>query len=148
LQEIQEAFQKESAADYPIVSRNQKFRHFRGGLIDFFTSLIEQISASGALTKQPAMIESIEVWATAMSSSTLRPFRHTATTINLCILTALCGTMSDLERNVNNSTKLLEAEKSKSRKNAGRIKSLEQDIAQLQEVQSFLEDHISDIYES
>ncbi|KAF3923412.1 hypothetical protein ABW21_db0206241 [Orbilia brochopaga] len=148
LEDIQEIFQKESSVEYPIASRAQKYRRYRACLTAFFAELISHISASGVLTGDPALIENMQIWITAMSSSPLRPFRHTSTAINLSIMTALCGTMTDIEKTINNTTKQLESEKSKARKNAGRIKSLEATIAEVQESQEFLADQISDIYES
>ncbi|KAJ6260497.1 hypothetical protein Dda_4723 [Drechslerella dactyloides] len=148
LEDIQEIFQKESSVEYPIASRSQKFRRYRTCLTAFFAELINHISASDVLTSDPALIENMQIWITAMSSSPLRPFRHTSTAINLSIMTALCSTMSDIEKTVNNTTKQLESEKSKSRKNAGRIKSLEAAIDEAQASQEFINDQITDIYES
>ncbi|KAF3914923.1 hypothetical protein ABW20_dc0108274 [Dactylellina cionopaga] len=148
LEDIQEIFQKESSVEYPIASRSQKYRRYRTCLTAFFTELINHISTSGVLTSDPALIENMQIWITAMSSSPLRPFRHTSTAINLSIMTALCGTMADIEKSINNSTKQLESEKSKARKNAGRIKSLESTINEAQENQEFVTDQINDIYES
>ncbi|EPS44746.1 hypothetical protein H072_1276 [Dactylellina haptotyla CBS 200.50] len=148
LEDIQDVFQKESSVEYPIASRAQKYRRYRTCLTSFFSELINHISASGVLTSDPALIENMQIWITAMSSSPLRPFRHTSTAINLAITTALCATMADIEKSINNSTKQLESEKSKSRKNQGRIKSLESQINEVQENQEFVTDQISDIYES
>ncbi|KAK6505144.1 hypothetical protein TWF481_007065 [Arthrobotrys musiformis] len=148
LEDIQEIFQKESSVEYPIASRAQKYRRYRHCLNAFFSELINHISTSGALTGDPALIENLQIWITTMSSSSLRPFRHTSTIINLAIMTALCGTMADIEKSINNSTKQLESEKSKARKNAGRIKSLESSINETQENQEFVTDQINDIYES
>ncbi|KAK6543090.1 hypothetical protein TWF694_007013 [Orbilia ellipsospora] len=148
LEDIQEIFQKESSVEYPIASRAQKYRRYRTCLTSFFSELISHISASGVLTSDPALIENMQIWITAMSSSPLRPFRHTSTAINLSIMTALCSTMADIEKSINNSTKQLESEKSKARKNQGRIKSLESQINEVQENQEFVTDQISDIYES
>ncbi|KAK6345197.1 hypothetical protein TWF718_007124 [Orbilia javanica] len=148
LEDIQEIFQKESSVEYPIASRAQKYRRYKPCLTAFFYELINHISTSGVLTSEPALIENLQIWITTMSSSPLRPFRHTSTAINLSIMTALCGTMADIEKSINNSTKQLESEKSKARKNAGRIKSLESTINEAQENQEFVTDQINDIYES
>ncbi|KAK6360644.1 hypothetical protein TWF730_006780 [Orbilia blumenaviensis] len=148
LEDIQDIFQKESSVEYPIASRAQKYRRYRACLTAFFYELINHISTSGVLTSEPALIENLQIWITTMSSSPLRPFRHTSTAINLSIMTALCGTMADIEKSINNSTKQLESEKAKARKNAGRIKSLESTINEAQENQEFVTDQISDIYES
>ncbi|KAK6520516.1 hypothetical protein TWF506_000768 [Arthrobotrys conoides] len=148
LEDIQEIFQKESSVEYPIASRAQKYRRYRSCLTAFFYELINHISTSGVLTGDPALIENLQIWITTMSSSPLRPFRHTSTAINLSIMTALCGTMADIEKSINISTKQLESEKTKARKNAGRIKSLESTINEAQENQEFVTDQISDIYES
>ncbi|KAF3932901.1 hypothetical protein ABW19_dt0210609 [Dactylella cylindrospora] len=148
LEDIQEILQKESSVEYPIASRAQKYRRYRTCLTAFFLEFINHISTSGVLTGEPALIENLQIWITAMSSSPLRPFRHTSTAINLAIMTALCGTMADIEKTISNTTKQLDSEKSKARKNQGRIKSLEQSINEVQENQEFITDQISDIYES
>ena len=134
--------------DYPIISKRPEFRGFRKTLFDFLHSLLEHITAKELLYTDPALIENIQVWTIAMSSSTLRPFRHTSTIISFNILTTLCDTASELRKSIVNATRQLEAENKKNKKNQGRIKALEEKISEGEERRDSVEVVIKDIFDA
>lgn len=83
-----------------------------------------------------------------MSSSTLRPFRHTSTVITFNILTTLCDTASELRKSIVNATRQLEAENKKAKQNQGRIKSLEDKVNEGEQRRDFVENVIKDIFDA
>lgn len=148
LSQIQEVFQKAQSPDYPIISKRPEFRGFRKTLSKFLHSLLEHITAKELLYTDPALIENIQVWTIAMSSSTLRPFRHTSTIISFNILTTLCDTASELRKSIVNATRQLEAEHKKNKKNQGRINALEEKISEGEERRDSVEMVIKDIFDA
>ncbi|KAF8421022.1 hypothetical protein EV426DRAFT_610370 [Tirmania nivea] len=148
LSQIQEVFQKAQSPDYPIISKRPEFRGFRKTLSNFLYSVLEHITAKELLYTDPALIENIQIWIIAMSSSTLRPFRHTSTIISFIILTTLCDTASELRKSIVNATRQLEAESKKNKKNQGRIKALEEKISEGEERRDAVEAVIKDIFDA
>ena len=89
LTDLQEEYQAQKITDYPLISKTRGTVFSRATMTGFFHSLIATVHASGLLYNDIALIENIQVWVTTMSSSGIRPFRHTATVISLAIATAL-----------------------------------------------------------
>jgi cohesin complex subunit SA-1/2 len=75
------------------------------------------------LSADPSVLDKIQRWVFSLSSTTFRPFRHTATVISLGFITTLCEIYAKLNKAHDNSNVALEKEK-KGKKNA-RIKELE-----------------------
>lgn len=150
LSTIQEEFanQPQPSADYPIISKRPEFKKLRNQISTFFTSLIAHIEANGMLYQETHPIEALQIWTTAMSSSTLRAFRHTSTFISLGIVTNLSEIAADQRRMNVTTQKQLDAENGKARKNQGRITSLTQKVKEAGEKISAVESVIKDIFES
>ncbi|KAI5810915.1 hypothetical protein DFH27DRAFT_996 [Peziza echinospora] len=148
LSQIQDVFKKQQSPDYPIISKRPEFRGFRKRLSDFMQSLIAHITARELLYTDPALIENIQVWITAMSSSSLRPFRHTSTIISFHILTTLCDTASELRKANIIATRQVEAEDKKGKKNQGRIQALEEKLKEGEERKEIVEGVIKDIFDA
>ena len=75
------------------------------------------------LSADPSVLDKIQRWVFSLSSTTFRPFRHTATAISLGFITTLCEIYAKLNKAHDTSNAALEKEK-KSKKSA-RIKELE-----------------------
>ena len=122
-------------------------------LLSFFDNLVGHWHAASLFYTDSALIESVQVWTSAMSSSGLRPFRHTSTAISLALVTALCTHVKETTGIVSGLTKSLEAENkpkkpNAGRPNAGRIKDYEARIEEAQNKVSVLEGVISEIVDS
>ncbi|KAF8474020.1 hypothetical protein BDZ91DRAFT_779776 [Kalaharituber pfeilii] len=148
LSQIQDHFSKQQSPDYPLISKRPEFRGFRKSLFDFLQALIKHIAAKELLYTDPPLIENIQIWIIAMSSSTLRPFRHTSTIISFNILTTLCDIASDLRKSIVIATRQLDAENKKSKKNQGRIKALEEKLNEGEERRDSVEVVIKDIFDA
>ena len=131
-----------------MISKRPEFRGFRKMLSEFLNSLIQHLAAKELLYNDPALIENIQVWIIAMSSSTLRPFRYTSTTICFNIVTTLCDIASELRKSTVTATRQLDAENKKSKKNPGRIKALEDKIQEGEERRGSVEAIVKDIFDT
>src|SRR5205814_1890584 len=135
LAEIQEAYKQVPAVlhstdfqtnprEYPLIATKKTlYRKFPKRLQEFFRRLLQKISAKGMLSADPSVLDKIQRWVFSLSSTTFRPFRHTATAISLGFITTLCEIYAKLNKAHDNSNAALEKEK-KSKKSA-RIKELE-----------------------
>ena len=84
-----------------------------------------------------------------MSSSAIRPFRHTATVISLTILSALCDVAVEVTEGLATTRRQLDGEKKKKgRVNAGRVTALEKKIVESNQKYEAVETVIRDIFET
>ncbi|KAK9354142.1 STAG domain-containing protein [Lipomyces doorenjongii] len=148
LAQIQDVFGKKKVSDYPLVSKRLEFKKFRSHLVDFFAAFIDKGAERETLYEDDSLMESIQIWITAMSSSTLRPFRYTATTVGLSILTALCNAAADIAKATGRSTKLLEKEKSKPRPAVAKVQKLQATVDGYAQKTETLENLISDLFDT
>ncbi|EKJ75721.1 hypothetical protein FPSE_04103 [Fusarium pseudograminearum CS3096] len=89
LADLQSVYQEQEITDYPLISRTKQSRSFRDVLITFFENLIVNMHQNNLMYRDEFLIENLHAWLASMSSSSLRPFRHTATTISLAVQSAL-----------------------------------------------------------
>ena len=130
LGDIQEEYQALKPTDYPLISKAKGNASFRSTLCGFFATLISTCHAAGLLYSDLALLENIEVWVHTMSSSTLRPFRHTATVIALTIGNTLCTVAADIAENAARTVRQKEGEQKKKSVNKERVKALEAKVAE------------------
>ena len=130
LTDLQDEYQAQKITDYPLISKTKGNTAFRSTMTGFFEKLIATCHASGLLYSDLAIIENIDVWVSTMSSSAIRPFRHTATVISLAIATALCKVANELTENTAKTTRQKEGEQKKKSVNKGRVKEFETKIAE------------------
>ncbi|CAM1508413.1 Fc.00g052610.m01.CDS01 [Cosmosporella sp. VM-42] len=100
--DLQSVYQEQQITDYPLISRAKSTRSFRDLLVTFFQSLIELLHDSDVMYKDQTLIENLHAWLASMSSSSLRPFRHTATTIALAVQSGLVEVADTLDRRISN----------------------------------------------
>lgn len=130
LGDIQEEYQALKPTDYPLISKVKSSASFRSSLSGFFATLISTCHAAGLLHSDLAILENIEVWVHTMSSSTLRPFRHTATVIALTIGSTLCTVAADIADNAAKTMRQKEGEQKKKSVNKERVRALEAKIVE------------------
>lgn len=87
--DLQSVYQEQQITDYPLISKARSTRSFRDLLVTFFHTLISLVHEADVMYKDATLIENLHAWLASMSSSTLRPFRHTATTIALSVQSGL-----------------------------------------------------------
>ena len=129
LTDIQEEFQADKITDYPLISKGKGNASFRSTMVDFFDTLIKTCHASGLLYSEVTLYENLDLWVSTMSSSSIRPFRHTATVISLAMGSALCTVANDLAESAAKTRRQKEGEQKKKSVNKERIKGFEARIA-------------------
>ena len=148
LTDLQEEFQAQKITDYPLVSRARNTTFSRAIMTDFFQSLVTSAHVKGLLYSDMALLENIQVWVTTMSSSGIRPFRHTATVISLAMASALCGLMRDLVDNIATTTRQKDSERRKKSVNKGRISALLTKVVGIEKKKDMVESWLKDIFDT
>ncbi|OAA64641.1 nuclear cohesin complex subunit [Niveomyces insectorum RCEF 264] len=113
LTELQSIYEDQKITDYPLVAKLRSTRSFRELLVQFFHAFINVLHETEMLYQQPELMENVVRWVASLSSSTLRPFRHTATTVALAMLAALVDVAQKLDERINKMTLQVENQKSR-----------------------------------
>ncbi|KAL6855746.1 hypothetical protein J3F83DRAFT_753342 [Trichoderma novae-zelandiae] len=100
LVDLQSVYQEQQIVDYPLIARAKATRSFRDLLINFFQALITLLHETDVMYKDVDLVDNLHAWLASMSSSPLRPFRHTATTISLAVQSGLVNVASILDRRI------------------------------------------------
>ncbi|KAI0396145.1 hypothetical protein F5Y17DRAFT_420505 [Xylariaceae sp. FL0594] len=146
LTELEEAYEQTSISDYPLISRVKSSKNFRDLLVGFFASLVSVLHESDLIYKDEEVWDTIQRWVGIMSSSALRPFRHTATTLGLSMLTALIEAMARLEKRITKSNQALQTESRRRDKNAGLVVNIQKNLDGAKENREFLDEKARDLY--
>jgi cohesin complex subunit SA-1/2 len=148
LSQIQDAFSNQQIAEYPLTSKKPAFRKFRPNLSSFIEALIATVVSQNLVITDPALLENMQVWITAMSSSTLRQFRHTSTVLALDMVSHLSKSARDLRRTVGSTNRQLESEQKKTPQNDARIEALSEKLKESEEKREAIENVIKDIFDT
>ncbi|OBT76960.1 hypothetical protein VF21_04167 [Pseudogymnoascus sp. 05NY08] len=149
LNEIQDEHKEKNVADYPLISKAKSSHAFKVCLTDFFESLMGLMHSTTVLYEDIALIENIHLWITSMSSSFLRPFRHTATVIALACATGLCEVAKSQVQNTADMLTLMEKEeKLGSKANKGRLATYQKNIDKGKQHRETSEGTIKDFFDT
>lgn len=148
LTDLQDEYQRKKPTDYPLISKARGSNSFRSTLTGFFHSLISTAHAAGILYSDMAMIENIEVWVTTMSSSAIRPFRHTATVISLAIGTTLCGLATENAESIAKTMRQKEGEQKKKTVNKDRVAALQAKVGEGERKRAATESILTDLFDT
>ncbi|KAL1861495.1 hypothetical protein VTK73DRAFT_7069 [Phialemonium thermophilum] len=148
LADLQNVYAEEGITDYPLISRTKTTRSFRELLVGFFKSLVNVMHETEVLYKDDALMENIARWVASMSSSTLRPFRHTATTVALAMETALVEVAKKLDGRITKTTQQIEAEKKRKGKNKDRLAAVQKDLDEATRNREICQDQIKDFFDT
>ena len=148
LTDLQEEFQSQKITDYPLISKARNTTFSRAVMTEFFQSLVTSAHAKGLLYSDVALLENIQVWVTTMSSSGIRPFRHTATVISLAIASSLCGLMRDIVDNIATTTRQKDSERKKKSVNKGRVSALQTKVDEMEKKKDMVESGLKDIFDT
>jgi len=147
LTDIQDEFQAQKITDYPLISKAKGNAGFRSTMTGFFETLINACHASGLLYSDTALYENLDLWISTMSSSAIRPFRHTATVISLSMGSALCSVANDLAENAAKTTRQKEGEQKKKSVNKDRVKALEAKITEDGNKRTLVIDNVQQLFD-
>ena len=145
--DIQDEFQAQTITDYPLISKGKGNASFRSILTGFFETLINTCHASGLLYSDAALYENLDLWVSTMSSSAIRPFRHTATVVSLAMGSALCSVANDLAESAAKTTRQKEGEQKKKSVNEERVRGLEAKIAEEGRKRTLIIDNVQQLFD-
>ena len=148
LTDLQDEYQNGKITEYPLISKAKGNTSFRHTMTGFFHSLISTAHAAGILYSDLAMIENIEVWVTTMSSSAIRPFRHTATVISLAIGTTLCGLATENAESIAKTMRQKEGEQKKKTVNKDRVAALQAKVGEGERKRATTESILTDLFDT
>ena len=148
LTDLQEEYHRLKITDYPLTSKAKGNASFRSTMTGFFHSLITTAHAAGVLYRDAALLENLQVWVTSMSSSAIRPFRHTATVISLAIGTTMCGLAADIADNIAKTMRQREGEQKKKNVNKERVAVFQAKVADEQNKRAAAETILEDIFQT
>lgn len=148
LSDLQDEYQAQKITDYPLIAKSKGNASFRSTLTGFFSALIKAAHVSALLYNDLALIENIQAWVTTMSSSAIRPFRHTATVISLAITSTLCNTANGIADSAAMTMRQMEGEKKKKSVNKGRVAALQEKITEGDKKRETLEGIIKDFFDT
>ncbi|KAK3325693.1 UreD urease accessory protein-domain-containing protein [Apodospora peruviana] len=148
LADLQNVYADVSITDYPLISRAKTTRPFRDLLIGFFKSLVTVMHETDVLYKDATLMENIARWVASMSSSTLRPFRHTATTVALAMEAALVDVAKKLDDRITRMTQQIESEKARKGKNKERLVATQKLLDEANQNREMCQEQIGDFFET
>ena len=131
LTDLQDEYQQQKPADYPLISKAKGMASYRTTMTGFLETFIQTCHTTGRLYSDLSIIENIEIWVSTMSSSSIRPFRHTATVASLTIGNEMCRVAAAISENNAKTLRQKEGEQKKKNANKQRIKELSDKIADL-----------------
>lgn len=147
LTELEEAYEQTSISDYPLISRTKSSKNFRELLVGFFDSLVTLLHETETIYHDEELLDNIQRWVGIMSSSALRPFRHTATTVALSMLTALIGAMKQLDDRITRLNQSLQAESNRRGKNKALTEDIQKTADSAKENHEFIDAKVKDLFD-
>ena len=149
LADLQEEYQALKLTDYPLISK-AKGKTFSADLLnEFFAALVASAHSSGILYSDLAMSEHISTWIGTLSSTSLRPFRHTATAASMAMATALCDVVNEINDDISTTMRQRGSElKSKKKVNQSRVQAMDQTIQENEHKKTVVENWLRDIFDA
>ncbi|KAJ5697944.1 hypothetical protein N7488_011628 [Penicillium malachiteum] len=148
IKDLQAIYQKQGFSDYPLISREKKYRAFQPALEEFIVALIQTLHHSSVMYTDEPLMENLTIWVSTMSSSHCRPFRHTATIVALSIMNTLCTIAQEVTTTLTTSRKQLETEKKKKTVNKGRVDAIQTATTENEKKAQYLDDMIQDYFDA
>jgi len=121
---------------------------FRTTLVGFFSHLFMAIHESGLMYEDTDILLTIHVWLAPLSSSTSRPFRHTATLIALTVMNAFCMVIKKEVETAAQALRQLEGEKKKKHANKARLADFEKKVATNGQHKELVDSQIQDYFDT
>ncbi|KAJ3180044.1 hypothetical protein HDU87_002267 [Geranomyces variabilis] len=149
LSDFQGGIEATKQQDYPIIAkgRGRGGNKFRKNIAEFWSKWVSRLRHGILFEDHGWCFEALIVWLVAMSSSVFRPFRHTATTAALALMSGFCdiGKQNHNEWTIANRQLGTEQKKEKSSR---KTKQLEERAEALHEKKIKLETCMNDLFDS
>lgn len=140
------AMTQQQITEYPLISKAKSSKSFRDMLVSFFESLVGLLHETDILYKDVDLMDNLHAWLASMSSSSLRPFRHTATTISLSVQSGLVEVAGILDRRISNIEQQLQT--SKKSKNKAKTAEIQRTLGEANEHRKTCSDAIQSFFDT
>ncbi|OXG45753.1 cohesin complex subunit SA-1/2 [Cryptococcus neoformans Bt120] len=157
IERVQDESVHVALATYPLISKAKNFKPFHSNLNEFISHFISSLALTPILfhtadntPHSSLLIPLLLNWLMCMSSSTLRPIRHTSTYMTLRINSALCDVAADVSKDLSVKQRQRDAEVRKAGvTNAAqkRVKAAEDRVKEVQERKQTLEELMQEIFD-
>ena len=147
LVDIQNEYTATAPTDYPLSRKGKAADDFKDTIAQFVNLLIQSFAASGILYEENSLMENIQIWIGSLASASHRALRHTATIASLAVISGLCTVTAENTKQVADLQRQVDAERKKQKVNQGRIAHIDQNIAEKQAIQEFLEAQVTEWFE-
>ncbi|KAL2753902.1 hypothetical protein ACRALDRAFT_1081165 [Sodiomyces alcalophilus JCM 7366] len=149
LTELQEIYQEERITEYPLISRAKGTKSFRELFTDFFHSFVAVLHETDVLYKDTALMENVSRWIASMSTSSLRPFRHTATTAILSLVTGLVEVAKTLDARIAGIEQQIAAgQRGKNQANKAKLSEMQRNLDQANAYREQCSELITDFFDT
>ncbi|KAJ3053350.1 hypothetical protein HK097_004488 [Rhizophlyctis rosea] len=154
---LEEQFDLDKQQDYPLIAKGKgrsPITKFRKHFTEFWTKWVHKLNLGLLYDVDNGCIEKLLVWLVPMSSSTLRPLRHTSAAVALIMHSALCDIAREVEHEWRMANRQLAAEEKKggARKSRGGANQREEQLRatseELHSKKMQLERHLQDLFDS
>lgn len=142
---------------YPLVARTKEAKTFRTNLAIFVPHLIKMLfltnipyETDDTTPYSTPLLPLILNWLHTMSSSALRPIRHTSTHIALKICSALCDVAVDVSKDLSLKQRQKDAESKKGGATAQakkKVAGLEEKIKEVMQKKDKLQEYMDEIFD-
>lgn len=157
IERVQDESVRVALATYPLISKAKNFKPFKSNLNEFISHFISSLALTPIMfhtadntPHSSLLIPLLLNWLMCMSSSTLRPIRHTSTYMTLKINSALCDVAADVSKDLSVKQRQRDAEIRKAgATNAAqkRMKAAEDRVKEVQERKQTLEELMQEIFD-
>lgn len=144
-------------SDYPLVSRDKRFKGFAKSLSSLIAKLVEHLSSTPLLYLTPdspppssgpttPIIHLMLSWLHPMTTSPYRAIRHTATRIVLELGAALCSIAQQVRDESAEAKKQFELETKRGKKGEKVLKSLQARAEESKEKEATTDEYLDDVF--
>lgn len=137
---------QQQITDYPLISKSKSTKSFRSLLTGFFNALIHLTHTTDILYNDPALMEHVHRWVATLSSASLRPFRHTATTVCLALQAGLVEVGAILDNRITSIEQQLQA--SKRGKNKAKAQEMQRALDEANNYRDACGNYIRDFFDT
>jgi len=134
--------------EYPIAGRG-KFKQFKKHYLEFWDKLINK--TKDTILYDESFLSNLTTIAAVVSSSMLRPLRHTATLLGLQLLSSIIKVVNALSKDLQVTLRHIKTTKAKSsgrasKSETSKVRALEEKAEDLKEKINYLDDRIAHIF--
>ncbi|WVQ70491.1 hypothetical protein IAR50_000010 [Cryptococcus sp. DSM 104548] len=157
IERIQDESVRVALATYPLVNKAKNFKLFKSNLNEFLQRFIDSLALTPIIfhtvdtTPHSSLLLPLLLnWLMCMSSSPLRPIRHTATYITHKMITALCDVAAQVSKDLSVKQRQRDAEVRKAGNGAAaqkRVKDAEEKVKEEQGKKATLEAIMNEVFD-